>query len=180
MPSQINRVPFGFLSLLDSQNMGRNPSVLGDGVQATVEMRPFWVQDAQRVAHGAASVVSPNESAILTVPQNEVWDLLNIGGIASPAINATATLRFALKLETKSTTAASGRADALLATGPESQPVYQAAGAARFIYCCWTAPQPMFAGPGDIIRAEVADILLGGLVSIPIQVRVWYRRYVIA
>lgn len=42
MPSQLAKVARGFLSLLDLQAQGRNPNLLGDGVQPVVEMLEFY------------------------------------------------------------------------------------------------------------------------------------------
>jgi hypothetical protein len=180
MSSQINRVPFGFLSLIDSQNMGRNPAQLLPEVRGIVDMRPFYVQDAQRIAHNSVNVTQPNQAAELTVPNNEIWDLMNISSMGTIAGSATATIRYALTLDTKSTTAASGRATCFLASGPESQPVYDTVSNARTVHCCFCPPQPLFAYPGDILAALCIDILLAAEANIPTQIRCLYRRYVIA
>lgn len=42
MPTQVNRVPPGLLSLLDIKSLGQNPSLLADEISPTLEMGDFY------------------------------------------------------------------------------------------------------------------------------------------
>lgn len=44
MPSLINRVPPGLLSLLDIKALGQNPSFLTDSVQPTIDLSDFYAR----------------------------------------------------------------------------------------------------------------------------------------
>lgn len=44
MPSLINRVPPGLLSLLDIKALGQNPSLLTDSVQPTIDLSEFYAR----------------------------------------------------------------------------------------------------------------------------------------
>lgn len=57
MPSIINRVPPGLLSLLGIQSTGQNPSTLGDTVSPTLDLLPLYIQ-ANSISEGTSAVIS--------------------------------------------------------------------------------------------------------------------------
>lgn len=72
----INRVPLGLLSLLDSQTQGQAPSLMGDGVQAGAEMLPFWLNSKGIESIQAAAAIqaaSGQSNLSINVPEGELW-----------------------------------------------------------------------------------------------------------
>lgn len=90
----INRLPRGFLSLLDLQTAGRVPNEVSELVMPTVDMQPFWAaQKTEDFVLNRAAVVGapggvagvnfawtstgPNDliqgAGLLQVPQGELW-----------------------------------------------------------------------------------------------------------
>lgn len=98
MPSQINRVPPGLLSLLGIKALGQNPSVLNDTVQPTVDLIRWYLSiysqlETSDVAVGAVGIV------ISTTLRAGPGEMLILDGAASFTLNqlpATTEYRYQL------------------------------------------------------------------------------------
>lgn len=176
--SQVNRLPFGLLSLIDSQNFGRNPIAMGDTVVPTLDLYTFFTQDQQRVASSTANTIVTASVVSIVVPANEIWDIVAMSARGALPADATATIRYGISLVTKRNT--TGQATVFLATGPETQPVYDAISTGRQAMCVYSPPQRLFAYPGDLFSAEAIDVEAGGLATLNTTFNVMYRRLLIA
>lgn len=95
MPSGIiqPRLP-GFLDLLQLKNQGRQPPLLSDFVQLTMDVADWYALDRDTTNSGSATITrnvfTSVDTTIAQVPQDEIWALsaalVNIG------INATTTV----------------------------------------------------------------------------------------
>lgn len=73
----VNRVPLGLLSLLDTQTQGQTPSNLQETIQATLNLEDFWLSnkgvDQQFANRVLAAVGQQTTASDLTVPEGELW-----------------------------------------------------------------------------------------------------------
>jgi len=72
--SRINRVPRGLQDLLNSVNLGVNPSDLSLVVQPTVNLYPFWASE-KLAMYGEIGVAPAANTDVQTyiVPNNQAW-----------------------------------------------------------------------------------------------------------
>lgn len=78
----INRLPRGLLSYLDSQTQGENPDAMGSVVAPVLNIEPFYrslVGYEHRYTGGAGFDVPPVLKT-LNVPSNEVWLVHSVSG----------------------------------------------------------------------------------------------------
>lgn len=166
----INRVPFGWLSLIDSQNFGRNPVEALESVTPTVDLYTLLGQDRLDVVlNSAAPVGGTNALVSILVPQNEVWDLYCVSTRILLGPSGTATARFAIEHTSRRNT--TGQTSVTLAHGPEVQPVYDAVSNARGVGLSWVAPRQYLALPGDTIAARVIDQVGAPFTAIELRVK---------
>lgn len=71
----INRLPRGLLSYLDSQTQGENPSQLGQVVAPVLNMEPFYRSLAryERLQLGNLTFDTLTDTIQFLVPSNETW-----------------------------------------------------------------------------------------------------------
>lgn len=72
---QVNKIPLGYLNMLQSQTGGRNPANTSDVVSPTVEMSEFY--HAQNLSNEWVQLVhvGVNVSSTIQVPADEAWFL---------------------------------------------------------------------------------------------------------
>jgi len=73
----INRVPLGLLSLLDSQTQGQAPATMTDDVQASFDLGAFWLNsrgmEIIQVPQAPAVTAAGQSTTFATVPEGEIW-----------------------------------------------------------------------------------------------------------
>lgn len=103
MSGDINRVPWGLLSLLDTQTQGVVPSILGDQVSGTIDLTALYFaskRPRQSIAMTSSSTVGYLTAATITVPEGYLWVVINASvaalhneaGAAAPGVNIGAEL----------------------------------------------------------------------------------------
>lgn len=78
MPSTINRVPPGLLSLLDIKAQGENPRFLSDVVGPVFQFRDLY--ELQKTEARASAIVSVSATGFhvgIQVPESEYWHVLH-------------------------------------------------------------------------------------------------------
>lgn len=96
MPSLINRVPPGLLSLLGIKALGQNPSVLGDLLQAHLDVTSLYlnafadVTAATTTAFSSPGIQGPSG---FTVPPGEMWVVTRACAYTSSALAAATAAR---------------------------------------------------------------------------------------
>lgn len=83
MPSLINRLPGGLLSLLGIKSVGLNPQILADSVQPTIDLGRFYEAYGSQVvtgANGSASGIGVFYASEWwnQVSNNEVWAVQSV------------------------------------------------------------------------------------------------------
>ena len=75
----INKIPLGFLSMIQSQTGGKNPSQSADFVSPVIDMSEFY--HAQNLSNEWVQLVhvGVNVSSTIEVPSDEAWFLWAIG-----------------------------------------------------------------------------------------------------
>lgn len=76
----INRVPLGLLSLLDSQTQGQAPATLVDTVQGNFDLAGLWfnAKGAETVqASAAAQIITGLSNVRVSVPEGEMWAVIS-------------------------------------------------------------------------------------------------------
>jgi hypothetical protein len=93
--SQINRVPLGLLSLLDTQSQGVVPDELSRTVTAGFDMAGLWYNSRgleRFIDAGTIQLVSGQSAdTLITVPEGEIWAVVS----ASARITSTDATNFA-------------------------------------------------------------------------------------
>jgi len=142
MPSVINRVPPGLLSVLDIKAQGENPRFLGDQVTPTLDFWPLY--ELQKAVPKASAIVGAafGLRAELTVPANEYWHVLHMSGSPS-ALGAGDSYSICCYLFGSLTVGA-------YFEGPVGPYVGSAAPVAGELNRCY-ADRDFWAGPGDLI-----------------------------
>lgn len=94
MPGKINRIPQGFLSLLDLKAAGKNADELSPTLISVVEALDFYLATQRRfvTATVAAPVIGVNGQATLTPPNGSIWVVRQFGAFSNADIAAAATL----------------------------------------------------------------------------------------
>ena len=140
--SIINRVPRGLQSLLDSKSLGVNPTELMQTVSPTVDLAYFWYADKPLLGAFASTVGGAiGTSASVTIPNGELWAVVNVAGECLSAAAAD-NPRFSLRVR-------GGFASAIANTLAESSPyITPAAGANETFRVGWTSVNPWLLGPG--------------------------------
>lgn len=78
----INRQPFGFLDFFGLKSLGKNPEVMNDQVQPTLDMREWYLRTNAEQLRGLVQLVAPYTGPAsdpfagdpsLTVPAGEWW-----------------------------------------------------------------------------------------------------------
>jgi len=96
MPSLINRVPPGLLSLLGIKALGQNPSVLGDLLQAHLDVTSLYLNAfADVTANTTTAFNSPGIQGPsgFTVPPGEMWVVTRAAGYTGANLPAATTVR---------------------------------------------------------------------------------------
>jgi hypothetical protein len=97
----INRVPLGLLSLLDSQTQGQAPATMLETVQSTYDMSALWLnarglESIQATA--VAQIASGQANLSINVPEGELWAVISASARAYPtdvaAVPCTVDLTF--------------------------------------------------------------------------------------
>jgi hypothetical protein len=97
MPSQINRVPPGLLSLMDIKALGRNPDLLLDEVRPVFELREFYTRIyTQSEGTALLAVATPGAHAFtgITAGPGEVVLVSGLCVFTSAALAALTEIRF--------------------------------------------------------------------------------------
>lgn len=101
MPSLVNRVPPGLLSLLGIKALGINPSILPDELQPNLDITSLYaVANSELLGGTTAAVGAPGVSAVsaLLVPAGEIW-IMNRGALYATAnLGAGTTYRIRLAI----------------------------------------------------------------------------------
>jgi len=142
VPSEVNLIAPGLLGALQAKSKGQNPSMLGDTIAPTLEMREWLLMQDRAYAASAADIqgaTDPNTSAaflntnpLIQIPQGEAWYVWNVslwvavkpgdildGGVwtAVQLIDGTTSLVFLHFLAPGIPIAPGGAADAVVAAG---------------------------------------------------------------
>lgn len=72
MPTQINKVPNGLLSLLDLKQLGKNPGFLSDQVIPSIDVLAAYGSYDLRMLNDVGGASAPF-GTVITVPTGEVW-----------------------------------------------------------------------------------------------------------
>jgi hypothetical protein len=99
MPSLINRVPPGLLSLLGIKAVGQNPTLLGDALTGFIDLTPLYTAGFAEIASAATSSVSSTGVSVIPqnlVPAGELWVVTRAAMFASANLAATTTYRLRL------------------------------------------------------------------------------------
>lgn len=97
----INRVPQGFLGLLDTKTLGQNPSDLSNTIVPTVDLKELFLSNSGLKGDGvtAAGVTSASlqvRVADVTVPAGELWFVVSAS--SKVLVGLTGGLDFAVDL----------------------------------------------------------------------------------
>lgn len=98
MPSLINRVPPGLLSLLGIKALGQNPSVLADILTPELDVTDLYFAAFSEQAGGTTGAITTAGTApfsALTVPPGELWYLDRLAIVSTGALAASTTYRVA-------------------------------------------------------------------------------------
>ena len=90
----INRVPRGFLGLLDAKTLGRSPDDVLPDVRGVVDLTSFYLDDIpMRVeeAEDLSGNTSPGAYCPITVPNTEAWYVYVIGAVCIALGDSTST-----------------------------------------------------------------------------------------
>lgn len=98
MPSLINRVPPGLLSLLGIKALGQNPSVLSDTIAAEIDVAPLYLQAfSELVANSTTPFTTTGiVGGLVVVPAGEMWIVNRAACYAGAVIGAATTCRIKL------------------------------------------------------------------------------------
>lgn len=83
--SQINRVPKGFLSLLEAKTQGRTPATVVPQLSPTIDLSQFYLNDVQLQLRGTSdtTVDSIGDYGSVQVPDGEAWLVYSISCICT-------------------------------------------------------------------------------------------------
>lgn len=94
MPSRFGRAPYGYLGALDLKQQGQNPDSIGDEIQSSIDVGPYYYQplvvQINSVAPGPATIADGLQVA-LTVPPGKAWLVYALSGALG--LLATDTIR---------------------------------------------------------------------------------------
>lgn len=91
MPLPLHKPPLGLLGALDLKTLGRNPSMLEDGVRPSLELFSAYAASLQTLIKGATpALVSAGSLSIVSVPAGVCWRLRQMEGRVVLAAAATA------------------------------------------------------------------------------------------
>lgn len=97
MPSLVNRVPPGLLSLLGIKALGVNPSVLGDELTAELDVTSLYLASNAELLGGATNTLTaPGVFPVgaLLVPAGELWVVNRASAHATANLAAATTYRY--------------------------------------------------------------------------------------
>lgn len=174
--SRINRVPAGLQSLLDSQNFGDNPSELSQVTAPTLELDKFLTKTLVRGTSDAGLQSNIGDLRGVTVPEGELWELLNISArfVNTNAAGARAATRIELGLIDEE----SGAGIVLVPLGFTPLPTVAAAASTAVGYGgTYTPPFAQLFGPGNQFLSRISDLDLNGGTSVLHAIDVLYRKY---
>lgn len=94
MPSRFGRAPYGYLGALDLKQQGQNPESIGDQIQSSIDVGPYYYQplvvQLNSIAPGPMTIADGTQVA-LTVPAGKAWLVYALSGALG--LNATDTIR---------------------------------------------------------------------------------------
>lgn len=108
MPSLVNRVPPGLLSLLGIKALGVNPSVLQDDLEASLDVTDlYYVGNSEEIASQTSAINAVGAwpiSTPLLVPSGELWVVTRAACWAANTLLAGTTYRCRLGIYNGPTT----------------------------------------------------------------------------
>lgn len=174
--SLINRLPFGFQSLLDSKTLGKNPGLLNQEVRPVLDMERFFKPPLLRRAQATGTWNAVGSSAQVSVPSNELWEIWSVEAGALNNFAAGASGRININLQLPDPENAAGLIVGRIAHFPAPTILNAGSTAVR-----WGGEyQPPFKfilPPGSVIQASLEDLDLNGGVSVAGSLSVWHHRY---
>lgn len=97
MPSLINRVPQGLLSLLDMKTQGTNARILGEQLITVLDVVDFYLGPKREIVSALiAPALGWNSSGSLSPASGEVWLVRGLAAFSNADIAAAATLGIAV------------------------------------------------------------------------------------
>lgn len=93
--SSINRNPLGWLGFLGIKNFGRNPVTASEFLAPTWDLSSLYLEAASRYSETAFFINAAGVFPVVTVPQNEVWYVLNMSVRSDVVTGATPLLQVA-------------------------------------------------------------------------------------
>lgn len=92
--STVNRVPRGFLGTLDAKVLGKSPPDVGQVLQPSLEMLPFYLADLEMIrsvgGDSAPNIVAPTLFCSVVIPATELWFVYGIAVTVDQATSANA------------------------------------------------------------------------------------------
>jgi len=157
MPGKINRIPQGFLSLLDLKAAGRNADELSPTLISTLEAIDFYVATLATYVTGtvAAPSIGQNGQNTLTPPAGFVWLVRRFSAFSNADIAAAATLEIACGI-------VPGASGVFLGSGPVSGGKTTAQRAVS------GSGRPFLMQPGDQL-GFFASVLTGAPGTVPVS-----------
>jgi hypothetical protein len=94
MPSPINQIPQGLLSLLSAKGQGNNPGLILDDVNPVLDVRDMYLVALREQVTGGpvAAAVGSVQLTALTVPAGEVWFVWAYCVVSAPGAGAACTI----------------------------------------------------------------------------------------
>jgi len=143
--SQINRPPLGLQQLLGSQNFGDNPDDLGQVVQPTVELFPFYAAGAMKMKHTAGGRTTAG--IISTVPIFGAAAIIGVS-VRRELMGVAELLNIGITMDGLNSVGASASKIVLASTGPITYGIGVGFG------LNYTFPQPLIVESGAQFNSE--------------------------
>lgn len=175
--SRINRVPFGLQHLLDSQNLGNNPSDLSEVVAGTIDVEKFLNSTLTRADNTSATVAAIGATIGHTVPGNEIWEPINwhLEGLNTSNAGGSARFKGYVALPSINPTGAGGLVLCDIFETPAPVILDAVSTAVRYGgHYQWQ--NKMLFGPGSVFTGLVMDLNLTGA-GLLMSSSLLYRRY---
>ena len=176
---QINRVPTGLQSLLDSKNFGDNPSFLTDQAIPVIDLDKFLESSLLRTETSNAPITVIGNSAIITIPEGELWLPLNLAVSMTNNFAAGGRAAGFFRLEVPSVGGGSGLQVRELSFVPPPAAILSPASTAARYGGNYQWEQRQLYGAGTSFRFIVSDLDLNGGVSIFMSLQMLYRRFLV-
>lgn len=173
---QINRVPFGLQSLLDSQNFGNNPSNLVESVMPVIDIEPFMRSALlKRVTDSLNGVSAIGNVLTVEIPDGEVW--LPITWSCRFMNNAAAGANAKARCEVFAIDNDTGVRSVTPAWFTDNETILDATSTSTSYGTSFQFQYPMMFLPGVEFHSRIIDLDLNGGTSIQMAQDIVFWRY---